>query len=72
MNQKSNLLTVKEAAGKANLNQSVIYTILNYDRLECEKIGERTFIKEDVLESWIKKNVKSTSKKNKELDKKEV
>ena len=72
MSQKQKLLTVKEASQKANLNQSVIYTILNYDRLECEKIGKHTFIFDDVLEEWIKNNIKQQpSKKSKELDKKE-
>ena len=71
MIQKQKLLTVKEASKKANINQSIIYTVMNYDRLDCEKIGERTFIKEDVLEDWIKKNIKQSSKENKTVEKKE-
>jgi len=69
MNQKQNLLTVKEASKKANINQAILYTVMTHEKLEFETIGERKFIKEDVLESWIKNNVKKSTKENKEFEK---
>lgn len=51
-------LTVKDISKKLNICQSIIYTILRYDRLESECIGDRIVVKKEVFEKWAEKNGK--------------
>ena len=72
MNKKQSLLTVKEASKKANINQSILYTVMHHDKLVFETIGGRKLLNEEVFDTWVKNNIKQPSKKNKELNKKEI
>jgi excisionase family DNA binding protein len=51
-------LTVKDASKMLNLSQSVIYTVLQYEKLDSERIGGRIVINKDELKKWSERNVK--------------
>ena len=56
MKKNESFLTVKDVSEKLNLSPSIVYTILNYDRLDCEKIGGRIIVKSEVFNEWVKRN----------------
>jgi excisionase family DNA binding protein len=57
-NVKDTFLTVKDVCKKLNVSQSVIYTVVNFDRLETERLGGRIVIREEVFKKWAEKNAK--------------
>ncbi len=59
------LLTVKDLSKRANMSPSILYSILHYDRLPFETIGDRIVVKESVYNEWAKTNIKEPSKKTK-------
>jgi len=63
--ENETLLTVKELSKRANISASTIYSILHYDRLPFETIGERIVVKESVYNEWAKANIKEPNKKKK-------
>ena len=66
-NQK--LLTVKDISKRLKINQSTIYTILHYDRLNYETVGNLIVVREDTFNDWMAKNIKSTKEESKDVAK---
>jgi excisionase family DNA binding protein len=51
-------LSVKDASKMHKLSQSVIYTVLQYEKLDSERIGGRIVINKEELKKWSERNVK--------------
>ena len=52
------LLSVSEVSKKIGLSPSIVYTVLNYEKMPHVKIGGRIVVKESELNDWAKKNVR--------------
>ena len=60
--KEDGLLTVKQISEKTKLSPSTIYTILHFDKLQHETIGNRIVVKESVFNDWEKENIKVKEK----------
>ena len=58
--EKDVFLTVKDVSKKIGLSPSVIYTVLNYEKIPHMKIGGRIVIKENDLKEWEGRNISSS------------
>ena len=67
--ENETLLIVKDLSKRANISPSTLYSILHYDRLPFETIGDRIVVKESVYNEWAKTNIKESNKKTKRKDK---
>ena len=71
-NEKDNIsfLTVQDVSKRLSKSASIVYTLLNYEKLPSIKIGGRIVVKEEALNEWIKKNVNPNEENKQEGGKK--